>query len=65
MLLLQELDVQIRKQTDNQRSIDDVTRALMRLEKASTKDLIDICENMLGKLPSALDTPLLKPLKRS
>ncbi len=65
VLLLQALDLEIRKQTDNQRSIDDVTRALMRLEKASTKDLIDICENMLGKLPSALDTPLLKPLKRS
>lgn len=60
VLLLQELDQEIRKQTDNQRSLDDVTRGLMRLEKASTKDFIEICENILGRTPAVLDTRLLR-----
>lgn len=60
VLLLQDLDQEIRKQTDNQRSLDDVTRGLMRLEKASTKDFIGICEELLGQMPAVLDTRLLK-----
>ncbi len=60
VLLLQELDQEIRKQTDNQRSLDDVTRGLMRLEKASTKDFIEICENILGRTSAVLETRLLR-----
>jgi hypothetical protein len=60
VLLLQELDQEIRKKTDNQRSLDDVTRGLMRLEKASTRDFIEICENILGKKSAVLDTRLLR-----
>lgn len=60
VLLLQDLDQEIRKQTKNQRSLDDVTRGLMRLENASTKDFIEICENILGGKPALLDTRLLK-----
>ncbi|MBF7729434.1 hypothetical protein [Pseudomonas sp. N040] len=60
VLLLQELDQEIREQTGNQRSLDDVTRGLMRLETASTKDFIDISENILGRSSAVLDTRLLK-----
>ena len=60
VLLLQELDREIRKNTDNQRSLDDVTRGLMRLDKASTKDLIAISENVMGRASAVLDSKLLR-----
>ncbi|VXB68368.1 Predicted metalloprotease, contains C-terminal PDZ domain [Pseudomonas sp. 8AS] len=60
VLLLQELDREIRKHTNNQRSLDDVTRGLMRLDKASTKDLIEISENVMGRASDVLDSPLLR-----
>jgi len=60
VLLLQELDREIRKHTDNQRSLDDVTRGLMRLEKASTRDFIEISENVMGRASQVLDTRLLR-----
>lgn len=60
VLLLQDLDQEIRKKTDNQRSLDDVTRGLMRLEMASTKDFIEICESILGRKSAVLDTRLLQ-----
>lgn len=60
VLLLQELDREIRKHTNNQRSLDDVTRGLMRLDKASTKDLIEISENVMGRASDVLDNPLLR-----
>lgn len=60
VLLLQELDREIRKHSNNQRSLDDVTRGLMRLDKASTKDLIEISENVMGRASDVLDTPLLR-----
>ncbi|MWV15806.1 hypothetical protein F3I16_07045 [Pseudomonas sp. L-22-4S-12] len=60
VLLLQELDREIRKHTNNQRSLDDVTRGLMRLDKASTKGLIEISENVMGRASDVLDSPLLR-----
>lgn len=60
VLLLQELDREIRKHTDNQRSLDDVTRGLMRLEKASTKDFVEISENVMGRGSEVLDSALLR-----
>lgn len=60
VLLLQELDREIRKNTDNQRSLDDVTRGLMRLDKASTKDFIEISENVMGRGSAVLDSKLLR-----
>lgn len=60
VLLLQELDREIRNGTQNQRSLDDVTRGLMRLEKASTKDFIEISENVLGGPSDVLDSKLLR-----
>jgi len=60
VLLLQELDREIRKNTDNQRSLDDVTRGLMRLDKVSTKDFVEICENVMGRGSQVLDSKLLR-----
>ena len=63
VLLLQELDREIRqktKGTTEPRSLDDVTRGLMRLDKASTKDFIEISENVMGGASEVLDSKLLK-----
>ncbi|WP_342244391.1 hypothetical protein [Pseudomonas sp. OTU5201] len=60
VLLLQDLDKEIRLRTDGQRSMDDVARGLMRLDKASTKDFIEITENIMGGASDVLDTKLLR-----
>ncbi|HCP55751.1 MAG TPA: hypothetical protein DIU04_13575, partial [Pseudomonas sp.] len=62
VLLFQDLDREIRKATKdaNGRSLDDVARGLMRLDKVTTKDLIDISESVMGKPSDVLDTKLLK-----
>lgn len=60
VLLLQDLDGEIRKRSNGQRSLDDVMRGLMRLEKASTQELIDISENVMGGRSKVLDTRLLR-----
>ncbi|MNT92105.1 hypothetical protein D3C72_2333300 [compost metagenome] len=63
VLLLQELDREIRQKTKGNtqpRSLDDVTRGLMRLDKASTKDFIEISENVMGDRSEVLDSKLLK-----
>ncbi|MGA4531448.1 hypothetical protein ACPA1H_13945 [Ectopseudomonas chengduensis] len=62
VLLLQELDREIRQKTKDKGnlSLDDVTRGLMRLDKVSTKDFIDITENVIGGPSKTLDTRLLR-----
>ncbi|MDP3816388.1 MAG: hypothetical protein Q8Q83_15125, partial [Pseudomonas sp.] len=63
VLLLQELDREIRQKTKGStapRSLDDVTRGLMRLNKASTKDFIEISENVMGGPSEVLDNQLLR-----
>lgn len=60
VLLLQDLDAEIRKTTGGKRSLDDVTRGLMRLKKASTDDFVQISENVLGGPSKVLDSKLLQ-----
>ncbi|WP_271411582.1 hypothetical protein [Pseudomonas sp. Q1-7] len=60
VLLLQDLDKEIRLRTDGKHSMDDVARGLMRLDKASTKDFIEITENIMGSASDVLDTKLLR-----
>jgi len=60
VLLLQDLDAEIRKATGGERSLDDVTRGLMRLKKASTDDFVQISENVLGGPSQVLDSRLLR-----
>lgn len=63
VLLLQELDREIRQKTKGStepRSLDDVTRGLMRLDKVTTKEFIEISENVMGGASKVLDSKLLK-----
>ncbi|GIZ13835.1 hypothetical protein [Pseudomonas sp. NCCP-436] len=62
VLLLQELDREIRQKTRGKGalSLDDVTRGLMRLDRVSTQDFIDITENVIGGPSKTLDTRLLR-----
>lgn len=65
VLLLQDLDEEIRKASKGERSLDDVARGLMRLDKVSTRDFVEIAENVLGGESDVLDTSLLKLPKAS
>ena len=58
--LLQSLDREIRLQTHNKRSLDDVSQALMRMDKVNTARFIQLSESVLGGHSEVLDTPLLR-----
>ncbi|UCZ86871.1 hypothetical protein LGQ10_11440 [Pseudomonas sp. L5B5] len=60
VLLLQELDREIRLKTRNKRSLDDVLQAAMRLERVSTAQFIQLSESVLGESSRVLDNPLLR-----
>ncbi|WP_313089077.1 hypothetical protein [Pseudomonas sp.] len=60
VLLLQELDREIRQRSKGRHSLDDVARGLMRVDRATTEDFLDITETMLGGPSKVLDTPLLR-----
>jgi urocanate hydratase len=58
--LLQALDREIRLQTHSKRSLDDVSQALMRMDKVNTQSFIQLSESVLGGASEVLDTPLLR-----
>ncbi|SDY78117.1 hypothetical protein [Pseudomonas sp. NFIX28] len=60
VLLLQELDREIRLKTRNKRSLDDVTRSVMRLESVSTDEFVKLSESVLGGASKVLDSDLLR-----
>ncbi len=60
VLLLQELDREIRQRSKGRHSLDDVARGLMRVDRATTEDFLDITETMLGGPSKVLETPLLR-----
>ncbi|OLF55662.1 hypothetical protein [Pseudomonas chlororaphis] len=60
VLLLQELDREIRLKTRNKRSLDDVTRALMRLESVDSEAFVKLSESVLGDSSKVLDSDLLR-----
>ncbi|WP_248745054.1 MULTISPECIES: hypothetical protein [unclassified Pseudomonas] len=60
VLLLQALDREIRQQTDGKRSLDDVSRAAMRLDTVSTEEFIQLCESVMGEPSKVLASGLLK-----
>ncbi len=60
VVLLDELDKEIRKRSKKQYSIDDVTRELMKIRKVSLADLQNITEKLIGTKADALNSPLLK-----
>ncbi|WP_434578064.1 hypothetical protein J3P95_07360 [Pseudomonas sp. Z5-35] len=60
VLLLQELDREIRLKTRNKRSLDDVLQGAMRLETVDTEEFVQLSESILGERSTALDTRLLQ-----
>ncbi|NIE74228.1 hypothetical protein F3J45_07235 [Pantoea sp. Ap-967] len=59
VVLLQALDKEIRIHTQAKRSLDDVTRALMRLPSVSTEEFVQISENVLGRRSEVLQSKAL------
>ncbi|WP_085683108.1 MULTISPECIES: hypothetical protein [unclassified Pseudomonas] len=60
VLLLQELDGEIRLKTRNKRSLDDVLRGAMHLGTVDTKEFVQLAESILGESSKVLDTALLQ-----
>ncbi|EJN31800.1 hypothetical protein PMI35_01289 [Pseudomonas sp. GM78] len=60
VLLLQELDREIRLKTRNKRSLDDVMRGAMRLGSIDTKEFVQLSESVIGESSKVLDTELLQ-----
>ncbi|MNP74658.1 hypothetical protein D3C76_1715760 [compost metagenome] len=60
MILLQALDKEIRIHTQAKRSLDDVTRGLMRLPSVSTEEFVQISENVLGRRSEVLQSKALR-----
>ena len=60
VLLLQELDREIRLKTRNKRSLDDVLQGAMRLETVDTGEFVQLSESILGEGSTVLDTRLLQ-----
>ncbi|MFW6753565.1 hypothetical protein ACKUG4_23115 [Pseudomonas glycinae] len=60
VLLLQELDGEIRLKTRNKRSLDDVLRGAMHLGTVDTKEFVQLAESVLGESSKVLDSGLLR-----
>ncbi|MGE8189370.1 hypothetical protein [Pseudomonas sp. NPDC086278] len=60
VLLLSELDQEIRIKTRNKRSLDDVLRGAMHLESVDTKGFVQLAESVIGESSKVLDTELLQ-----
>jgi predicted metalloprotease with PDZ domain len=60
VLLLQELDREIRLKTRNKRSLDDVMRGAMSLGSVDTKEFVQLSESVIGESSKVLDTGLLQ-----
>lgn len=60
VVLLDALDKEIRKRSNNKYSIDDVTRELMTHRKVSLEDLTQATQKLIGPKVEALNSPLLK-----
>lgn len=60
VVLLQELDREIRLKTRNKRSLDDVLRGAMHLESVDTKAFVQLAQSVIGESSKVLDTGLLQ-----
>lgn len=59
VVLLGELDREIRLKTRNKRSLDDVLRGAMHLETVDTKAFVQLSESVIGESSKVLDSELL------
>ncbi|KPU50724.1 hypothetical protein AN403_62 [Pseudomonas fluorescens] len=60
VVLLQELDREIRLKTHNKRSLDDVLRGAMRLGDIDTKTFVQLSESVIGGSSKVLNTELIQ-----
>lgn len=60
VLLLRDLDKEIRSRSKDRKSIDDLARALRPLRKVSTAEFIAAAEKVMGGKSKVLATPLLR-----
>ncbi|MGV8886665.1 MAG: hypothetical protein ACOH2P_01050 [Pseudomonas sp.] len=60
VVLLQELDREIRLKTRNKRSLDDVLQGAMHLDSVDTKEFVQLAESIIGESSKVLDTELLQ-----
>jgi len=60
VIVLQELDREIRLKTRNKRSLDDVLRGAMHLGTVDTKEFVQLAESVLGESSKVLDSELLQ-----
>ncbi|MGE8068251.1 hypothetical protein [Pseudomonas sp. NPDC089569] len=60
VVLMQELDREIRLKTRNKRSLDDVLRGAMRLGNVDTKAFVQLSESVIGDSSRVLDSELLQ-----
>ncbi|KAF1033682.1 MAG: hypothetical protein GAK37_00036 [Pseudomonas sp.] len=59
VVLLQELDREIRVKTHNKRSLDDLTQAVMRMNSITTQEFVQQGESIIGESSVVLDSKLL------
>ena len=58
VVLLQDVDREIRRRSDDRRNLDDVVRKLMRIGKVSLDDLRAAVQEVIGGKAATLDSPL-------
>ncbi|KTC29403.1 hypothetical protein AO260_16685 [Pseudomonas sp. ABAC21] len=59
VLVLQELDREIRVKTHNKRSLDDLAQAVMRADSVNTAQFVQLAESIMGEPSTVLDSKLL------
>ncbi len=60
VLVMQELDREIRVKTHNKRSLDDLAQAVMRADSVNTQGFVQLAESILGESSVVLDSKLLR-----
>ncbi|AZF14983.1 hypothetical protein [Pseudomonas sp. R3-18-08] len=60
VVVLQELDREIRVKTHNKRSLDDLAQAVMRAGSVTTKEFVQLAERIIGESSVVLDSKLLR-----
>lgn len=58
VMMMQELDREIRVKTHNKRSLDDLTQAVMRAGSITTAEFVQLAESIIGEPSVVLDTKL-------
>ncbi|WP_248730719.1 hypothetical protein [Pseudomonas sp. MWU13-2517] len=60
VVVLQELDREIRVKTHNKRSLDDLAQGVMRSNSITTAEFVQLAESVIGESSVVLDTKLLR-----